>query len=168
MSWIVFAVVVVPLLGFLVWLMLEGSVVRIAPGEVGLVLVRGVATDRALVPGRHYVPALRQITVASYPSRDLVYVAALAGPPTPAGQERHGPAPRVTLGDRAAVRTAYVVRCTITRDRLRDVHERFGPDDLWSAVRDRAEGALRTAVADPVVSLADLAGPARVGADAAG
>jgi hypothetical protein len=61
MAWAIFLVVSIPLLGFMLWLLLSASFVRIEPGKLGLLLVRGRATDHALLPGPHFVPALRRM-----------------------------------------------------------------------------------------------------------
>jgi SPFH domain / Band 7 family len=44
---------------------------------------------------------------------------------------------------------------------LREVHDRFGPDGLWDAVRDETARTVRTSLADPSLGLDDLFGNAR-------
>ena len=56
-GWIVFLLVAVPVLAVVLWMLLDESIVKIEPGELGLVLVHGKATDKALDPGVHWVPA---------------------------------------------------------------------------------------------------------------
>ena len=71
---------------------------NLEPGDLGLVLVHGKATDRAVGPGVNWVPAFRRRTVAVYPSRELSY---RAGSESPGGDaatlERGGPPVTVVL-----------------------------------------------------------------------
>jgi hypothetical protein len=45
---------------------------------------------------------------------------------------------------------------------LREVHNRFGPAGIWTAVQDESARAVRAALAKPGVVVDDLFGPARV------
>jgi hypothetical protein len=49
---------------------------------------------------------------------------------------------------------------------LREVHNRFGPDGLWAAVRDETARTVRASLADPSIGLDDLFGTARAGLEA--
>src|SRR3954462_12625604 len=127
MAWIMFLALAVPLLGFFAWLLLNDSFVRIEPGKLGLLLVRGKATDTALPPGPHFVPAFRRRMVQEYPSNELSY---RAGDPDRAesaddGLEHSGPRLREVLGDRAIVEIGYTIRFRLLHQSLRLVHERF-------------------------------------------
>jgi regulator of protease activity HflC (stomatin/prohibitin superfamily) len=148
MPWLIFAIVVVPVLVVLTWLLLDESIVRIPPGRLGLLLVRGVPTDQVVEPGSHWVPALRRRTVVEYPALELSF---RAGDVTrlgdDAGLERSGPPVVVSLGDGATVAVAYTVRFRLATDALRQIHVDFGPDGLWSAVRDLSAGSLRRVLA---------------------
>jgi regulator of protease activity HflC (stomatin/prohibitin superfamily) len=160
-GWIIFLAVAIPLLALVAWVVFDDSFVQIEPGQLGLLLVRGKATDRALDPGPHWVPALRRRMVQLYPSLELSFRAGLdAG--APVGElERVGPAPRVLLGDRVTVVVSYTIRFRLDRAMLKEVHNRFGPDGIWTAARDETVRALRTALAQPDVGLDDLFGPPR-------
>ena len=163
MGWIVFLALAIPLLAIFGWMILSGSVVRIPPGRLGLLLIRGRATDQVLAPGPHWVPALRRRMVEEYPSLELSYRA--VGDPTAAPEsgelERSGPAPQVTLGDRTEARLGYTVRFRLDESQLRSVHERFGAEGIWPAARDLSTRAVRGCVSAPDVGVDDLFGPER-------
>ena len=163
MAWIIFLLVALPIVGVLIWILLTESFVRIQPGQLGLVLVRGRATDKALLPGTHWVPAFRRRMVQVYPSLELSYRAegAPAVPAESAQLEQTGPRLALTLGDRTAMRMSYTLRFRLMTEQLRSIHDRFGPDGLWAAVRDRSGGVLRASLGDPATGLDDLFGPAR-------
>jgi hypothetical protein len=55
-GWIILLVVVLPIIGLLAWLLLAASFVRVPSGSLGLVMIKGKATDKALPPGGHFVP----------------------------------------------------------------------------------------------------------------
>jgi regulator of protease activity HflC (stomatin/prohibitin superfamily) len=161
-AWVIFLLVIVPLLGLLVWAVLDESIVRIEPGTLGLLLVRGRATDKALEPGVHFVPALRRRMVQEYPSLELSYRAGDEDVPiTPSDLERPGPSLRVNLGDRSVARISYTVRFRLDRARLATVHNRFGPNGIWAAVRDESDRTIRNALGDPRFSVEDVFGSAR-------
>jgi SPFH domain / Band 7 family len=159
--WWIFLLVAVPIVALLVWRLLDDSVVRVEPGNLGLLLVRGKATDTALPPGPHWVPALRRRTVQVYPSVELSY---RAGTELVDGGifERGGPALRMVLGDRSAVLVAYTVRFRLDQARLRDVHNRFGAEGLWSAAADVSAHAVRAGLGIDGVGVEALTGPGRV------
>jgi regulator of protease activity HflC (stomatin/prohibitin superfamily) len=159
-TWIVFLIVLVPFLALLGWMASSDSLINIPPGRVGLLMVNGRATDKVLQPGLHWVPRLRRRVVAEYPSLELSYRArgGEEAPPEPTDNERTGPMIRVTLGDRAQGTIAYTVRFRLDEKRLKSVHERFGPDGFWSAVRDVSGRALRLRVGQSEVGVDDLFG----------
>jgi regulator of protease activity HflC (stomatin/prohibitin superfamily) len=165
-GWIIFLGIAIPLLAVVAWVVFDDSFVRIEPGQLGLLLVRGKATDRALDPGPHWVPALRRRMVQVYPSLELTFRAGDPATPAASGLERGGPAPLVTFGDRLSAVVCYTVRFRLARDVLRDVHNRFGPDGLWAAVRDETTRTVRASLADPSIGLDDLFGTARAGLEA--
>ena len=70
-------------------------------------MVKGRATDTALLPGPHFVPALRRKMVEIYPAVELTYRA--GGPAAADGDalERSGPPLEVTLGDRTRATVPY-------------------------------------------------------------
>jgi regulator of protease activity HflC (stomatin/prohibitin superfamily) len=160
-GWIVFAGIAALVLLAVLAILFDDALVRIAPGELGLLLVNGKATDRALEPGPHLVPAFRRRLVEVYPSREMSYRAGdhVEGPGD--DLERSGPVIDVLLGDRTAGSAAYTLRFRLDRRDLREVHERFGRDGIWSAVRDISARAIRSSLNDPAVSADSLYGPAR-------
>ena len=163
MAWAIFLVVSIPLLGFMLWLLLSASFVRIEPGKLGLLLVRGEATDHALLPGPHFVPALRRRMVQVYPSNELSYRAGDPdnSDPTASELENSGPPLRVMLGDRATVELGCTIRFRLQPEQLRTIHNRFGPDGLWAAVRDESSRTIRAHLGQPELGIDDLFGPAR-------
>ncbi len=160
-AWIVFLVIAIPLVGALLFMAFDESFVRIEPGTIGLMLVRGRATDKALLPGPHWVPALRRMDVQTYPSVELAYRAGdVITDPGSGDLERSGPKIRVMLGDRSAVGVSYTLRFRLDPDQLKSVHERFGPIGLWAAVQDQSNKTIRARLRKPGTELADLIGPA--------
>ena len=163
MGWIIFLAIAIPLLAVVGWVVFDDSFVRIEPGQLGLLLIHGRATDRALDPGPHWVPALRRRMVQIYPSLELTFRAGDPAATVASDLERAGPAPLVTLGDRLTAVVSYAVRFRLDREMLREVHNRFGPDGLWATVRDETARTVRTSLADPSLGLDDLFGNARAG-----
>lgn len=157
-AWLVFLVVTVPVVGFVVYLFVNDSFYRVAAGRVGLLTIRGKATDKALLPGPHFVPAFRRMDVLEYPSLELSYRATDEEAPIETEFERVGPALRAKLGDRASVMLAYTIRFRIEPDSLRSIHERFGSSGIWSAVRDLTSSDIRSVVSDPTIGVDDLYG----------
>ena len=98
-GWIILLVLGLPIIGLLAWLILAASFVRVPSGSLGLVMIKGQATDKTLPPGGHFVPALRRHMIEEYPSVELAY---RAGPEDAGKAERNrSSAPlQATLGDR--------------------------------------------------------------------
>ena len=161
--------VIVPVIGGLIYLLIENSFVRVDIGKLGLLIIKGRATDHVLPPGPHFTPALRRYMVQTYPSLELAYRAVERDrfEEVENGLECIGPPLRVTLGDRAVVTLSYTLRVRLIPDQLRSVHERFGADGIWSAIRDLSDRVVRSSVNDPNVGVDDLFGPARHGLSAA-
>ena len=67
---IVLVLLVIGVIGFVAWQVLNEARVRIESGTVGLVIARGAATERALEPGVHYIWPYRQQLVQRYPLRE--------------------------------------------------------------------------------------------------
>jgi hypothetical protein len=160
--WIVFLIVLVPLLLLLALLANTDSIIKIPPGKVGLLLVHGRPTDKVIPPGIHWVPRLRKRLVAEYPSLELSYRAVLDGEsPQQAGDlDYAGPPLQVTLGDRTQLVIGYTLRFRLDERHLRSVHERFGPDGIWTAVRDISSQAVRRRLAEADVGVDQLFGSA--------
>lgn len=149
---IVLTIILVPLLGLLIWAVVRQSVVQIPVGSLGLLAVRGKATDRVLEPGVHWVPALRKRHAVEYPSVEL---SLRVGPDAPVASQVEAGAPPVpvVLGDRTTAAVGYTLRFRLDPDQLKTVHERFGTDGIWSAARDVAAAAVATALADPATTV---------------
>jgi regulator of protease activity HflC (stomatin/prohibitin superfamily) len=163
-AWIVFLALAIPLLAIFAWQIFSGSIVHVPAGRLGLLLIKGRATDQALGPGPHWVPTLRRRMLAEYPAVELSFRAALdaSGSPDQPELERTGPAPKVTLGDRTELRLGYTVRFRLDEAQLRTVHERFGPEGIWPAIRDLSARAVRRAASEPSVGVDSLFGAAVV------
>ncbi|MET1005604.1 MAG: SPFH domain-containing protein [Propionibacteriaceae bacterium] len=157
MAWVIVLVVAIPMLGLLAWMAVGASLVRVPSGSLGLLMVKGRATDTALAPGPHFVPALRRKMVEIYPSVELSYRA--GGPAVAGGElEQSGPPLEVTLGDRTRATVLYTVRFRLMPERLRHVHERFGPAGVFGIVRDASAAAVGAALRDPGVGVDDMFG----------
>lgn len=157
-AWIIVVVVTIPVLVLLGWMVAGASLVRVPSGSLGLLMVNGRATDTTLLPGPHFVPALRRKMVETYASVELSYRA--GGPPVSddAELERSGPALEISLGDRTTATVAYTVRFRLIPGELRQVHERFGPRGVFGIVRDASGAAVATALRDSSVGPDDLVG----------
>ena len=158
-AWIILLVLLLPAIALVVWAVLAASLVRIPSGSLGLLLVKGRATDTTLPPGAHFEPALRRRMVVEYPSVELSFRAGAMGEDSPL--EGGGPAVQVALGDRTVAAVPYTVRFRLMPDRLRLVHERFGPDGVMAIVRDESAKAVTTALGAPEVGVESMFGAAR-------
>jgi len=178
-AWIILLVLLIPIIGVLVFVIIMASLIRIPSGTLGLVMVRGRATDPALLPGRYFLPPLRGRMVEEYPSTELAYRAggqdntedtrpdragafARSGP---ANRFQHldqsGPLVTVTLGDKATATVCVTVRFVLLPQQLRLVHDRFGPNGIFGVVRDETSRAVRNTLADPGFGVESLFGTAR-------
>lgn len=162
---VVLFIIVMPILAVFVWSILRQSRTTIPAGELGLLVVKGKPTDRVLLPGAHWVPSLRKRQAIGYPAVEMSYRATDASRSSASpssAHEAYGPALAVTLGDRSEAVLAYTVRFRLDPERLRLVHERFGPDGLWAVVRDESARAMTAELSDPACTIDDLFGAARV------
>jgi regulator of protease activity HflC (stomatin/prohibitin superfamily) len=162
-AWIVVLVFVLPMLAALGYALFEGSFVRIPPGSLGLMLIKGRSTDKVLEPGPHWVPALRKRMAVQYPALEQAYRAGSPESGTAGPDEASGPALRVTLGDRADATICYTVRFRLDRSQMRMIHQRVGPDGIWGLVRDVTAKSMTRVLNDPAHSIDDLFGQARAG-----
>ncbi|HZX53978.1 MAG TPA: SPFH domain-containing protein [Ilumatobacteraceae bacterium] len=159
---IIFLVIVIPVIGLLAYLFLDEAFVQIDSGKLGLVIRRGKATDKSLLPGRNFVPVLRKFTVEVYPSLELAYRAGDSDDAEDWSEFEHGgPALSVILGDRANVELSYTLRFRLDPGALKEIHERFGTAGIWSAIRDASARSLRATLSDPGVGIDDLFGKSR-------
>lgn len=158
---IVLLIVVVPILVTFVWSMLRQSFVTIPAGQIGLLVVKGRPTDKVLLPGPHWVPALRKRQAVQYPALEMsLRCTEVPGQPTPA--EGYAPPLRVSLGDRAEAVVDVTVRFRIDAEQLRTIHDRFGPDGIWAVARDDAGRAVAASLADPSITIDDAFAAERV------
>ena len=156
--WIALSGIVSTLVVLLVvWFVLVETSIEVEPGTLALLLKRGAATERALTPGRHFIQPWRKAMVEVYPSRELALVAGgLAS-----GDERVDTveAPlRLHLGDRTFATLSYTVRCQLDPTQLREVHDQFGPEGIWSALRDTTRSSLIAEAGADEVSVDDAFG----------
>ena|GEM_PF-1582766 len=160
-GWIIILVVILPIIGVLIWLLLAASFVRVPSGSLGLLMVKGRATDKTLLPGAHFVAALRRHMIEEYPSVELAYRA--GGPDDPGKPElnQSGPPLTVTLGDRTTAVLSLTVRFRLLPEQLRLVHERFGPKGFFGIVRDETSRAVIATLGAPETGIDSLFGPQR-------
>ena len=161
-GWIILAILLIPALGLLVWLVLSASFVRVPTGRNALLLVRGRPTDTTLPPGLHFLFALRRRMIVTYPSVELSFRA--GGEPDPAdrsGLDCVGAPVPIVLGDRVQATVGYTLRFRLRPDELRLVHERLGPDGIFGIVRDQSALVISTALGRTGIGVADLLGEPR-------
>ena len=159
-GWLILLVVAALVVTLVVWVLFDDAVARVESGQLGLVLLYGKATDKVLPPGPHLVLAFRRRMIEIYPSLELAYRAGGPAGATPA-LEREGPALHAVLGDRTAVVVSYTVRFRLDESALRSVHERFGPQGIWSAAGDVSGRAVRAVLAEQGREVDELFGEAR-------
>jgi regulator of protease activity HflC (stomatin/prohibitin superfamily) len=164
LAWVILLIFLLSGLGLLAWVVLANSLVRVPSGSLGLLMAKGRATEQTLLPGPHFIFALRRRMVEEYPSVELAYRAdgssdtddgglgrateEAAGPNRFPRLERTGPSLRVTLGDRTEATVAMTVRFQLVPERLREVHERLGPKGVFGVVRDQSARAVRGTLCD--------------------
>ena len=142
-TWILI-LILAPTLLFIVWLVLLETSIRIAPGTLGLALVRGKSTGRTLTPGRHFIRPWRKVMIQTYPSRELALVAGGIQQSNPDVDYIDEPV-SVFLSDQAVAEVSYTVRCQLIRSKVHDIHESYGPEGIWSVLRDVSR---RTVIAE--------------------
>ncbi len=165
LAWIILLILIIPALGLLVWVILAASLIRVPSGSLGLVMARGKATDRSLLPGGHFVFALRRVIIEEYPSVELAYRADGLGDEEQVGFKRQlgdrrvsrgafdrlevsGPPLQVTLGDRTQATIVITVRFQLLPENLKQVHERYGPNGVFGIVRDTSTRAVLSTLAE--------------------
>jgi len=163
-AWIILLVLVLPMLVLLGWAVMRSSFVRVPSGSLGLLMVKGRATDKSLLPGAHFVPALRRHMVELYPSVELAFRADGGTDESPLTSSV--PRLTVTLGDRTTVTVTVTVRFRLKPDQLRLVHQRFGPQGIFTVVRDETSRAVQRGLGAPDIGVKDLLGAAREATEA--
>jgi hypothetical protein len=94
-----------------------------------------------------------------YPSRELALVA--GGLSSPDERVDNSEAPlRLHLGDKTFVTLSYTVRCQLDPAKLKDVHNQYGPEGIWPALRDVTRASLIAEAGSADVSVADAFGEA--------
>lgn len=167
-GWIILAILLIPAIGLLLWVVLSASFVRVPAGANALLLVRGRPTDTTLPPGLHFVFALRRRMIVTYPSVELSYRAGgVSGPADRPDLDCVGEPVQVVLGDRVQATVGYTVRFRLRPDGLRLVHERFGPEGIFGIVRDVSGLVITTALGRAGTGVADVIGEARETSQAA-
>jgi regulator of protease activity HflC (stomatin/prohibitin superfamily) len=151
------SILVVVLLAIGVWVLLLATSVLVEPGTLALLLRRGKATSRALDPGRHFMQPWRKAMMQVYPSRELALVAGGATTGDPRVDATDAPL-RVHFGDKTFAQVSYTVRCRLDITQLKFVHEQFGPEGIWSALRDTTRRSLISEAGQSDVSIDDVFG----------
>lgn len=157
-SWIILLIFLIPAVGLLAWSVLSGSIIRVPPGQLGLVLLRGRPTGRTLRPGLNFVFTFFRRVVVLYPSIELTYRAGESAATEPSVLSSSGPALDLWLGDHTRASLFYVVRFRLPPDQLRLVHERLGPYGIFGFVRDKSALVLADALSEDGVEVDDLLG----------
>jgi regulator of protease activity HflC (stomatin/prohibitin superfamily) len=160
-SLVVFLTFAVPALGFLAYLLIQGALIRVDTGEYGLVVVRGKPSGRTLTPGTHFIKPFGRMMIQSYPSRELSYRTTRDASSEDDSVPSSDPPVGVVLGDRSHALVCYTVRFRLDPDRLRDIHLRFGPEGIYSIVRDVSEQQVADGLAQSTVSYERLFGKPR-------
>lgn len=161
----VLLLIAVPAMLFGVWQVLQASMVRVDSGTVGLLIVRGVATDRVLEPGVHFVLPFRKQMIQGYPLRDMTYLTVAGGV---AETTDYADAPmRARLGDHALVTVSYTVRFRIRPDGLPLIHEHTGLEGIKRLVRDETQRAVLMELGNEQHGVGDAFGAAREQMEAA-
>lgn len=142
-TWILI-LILAPTVLFIVWLVLLETSVKIDAGTIGLALLRGKSTGRTLTPGRHFVRPWQKVMIQTYPSRELALVAGGAQQANP-DVDYLDEAVSVFLSDQAMAEVSYTVRCQLILAKVHDVHESYGPEGIWSVLRDVSR---RTVIAE--------------------
>lgn len=141
----------------LVWFVLLETSVTVEPGTIALLLKRGRATSRALSPGRHFMQPWRKAMVQIYPSTELAFVA--GGRPSVDARVEYVDDPlRVYLADKAVADLSFTVRCQLDPAKLKDIHNQFGPEGIWTALRDTTRTSLLTEASKGDISVGDVFG----------
>ena len=158
---IVFVILAIPALGVGAYLLVQEALVRVESGELGLVVRRGKPTGRALLPGTHFVRPFGRMTIQNYPARELSYRTTRDAVSEDDGNPTTDPPVGVVLGDRSHAEVCYSVRFRLDPDQLSDIHTRFGPEGIYSIVRDVTEQQVADGLAQSEVTYERLFGASR-------
>lgn len=153
----IFLLVLGPVLLFIVWLVLLETSVRIDPGVLGLALVRGRSTGKVMGPGRHFMRPWRKVMIQTYPSRELALIARGVQQSNPEVDYTEEPA-SVLLGDGSSAQVQYTVRCQLVPGKLQSVHDTYGPEGIWSVLRDVSRQNVITECSASGMTISDIFG----------
>ena len=153
----VLLLVLVPSVLVVLWVLLVETSVRVEPGTLGLALVRGKSTGRTMTPGRHFMMPWRKVMIQTYPSRELALVAGGIQQSNPDVDYLDEPV-TVFLADHSVATVSYTVRCQLIPKRVHDVHEAYGPEGIWSVLRDLSRHTVIAETARSGVTSADAFG----------
>ncbi len=146
-----------PVLIFIVWLILLETSVRIQPGTLGLALLRGKSTGNVMGPGRHFIRPWRKLMIQTYPSRELALIAGGLQQSNPEVDYIEEPA-SVFLGDGSSAVVHYTVRCQLIPTKLQGVHDTYGPEGIWSVLRDVSRQSVITECGSSDMTINDMFG----------
>jgi regulator of protease activity HflC (stomatin/prohibitin superfamily) len=153
----IFLLVLGPVLLFIVWLILLETSVRIEPGTLGLALLRGKSTGKVMGPGRHFMRPWRKVMIQSYPSRELALIAGGLQQSNPDVDYVEEPA-SVFLGDSSSAQVQYTVRCQLLPGKLQSVHDTYGPEGIWSVLRDVSRQSVISECGSSEMTINDIFG----------
>ncbi len=153
----IFLLVLGPVLLFIVWLVLLETSVRIDPGMLAVALLRGRSTDKVMGPGRHFIRPWRKVMIQTYPSRELALIAGGIQQSNPEVDYIEEPA-SVFLGDGSSASVQYTVRCQLVPGKLQGVHDTYGPEGIWSVLRDVSRQSVITECAASGMTISDIFG----------
>lgn len=149
--------------GGLIFALLQDAFVRIEPGQMGLVVVRGKPKDRGLSPGVHFALRFGR-AIEIYPSVEVTYMTlpAKQALSTPDDTLTYiDPPLRVTLGDRTVASVLYTIRFRIRAEALPLIHTRFGNSGIKGILRDESRRVITKELGSPGTAAADATGDRR-------
>jgi regulator of protease activity HflC (stomatin/prohibitin superfamily) len=155
-TWIL-VLILAPTVLFIVWLVLLETSVKIDPGTIGLALLRGKSTGRTLTPGRHFVRPWQKLMIQKYPSRELALVAGGVQQANPDVDYLDEPV-SVLLSDQAVAEVSYTVRCQLIEAKVHEIHESYGPEGIWSVLRDVSRRTLISESAGSGITIGNVFG----------
>lgn len=147
----------VSIVALVVWPVLVETSIRVEPDTLALLLRRGEATSRALGPGRHFIQPWRKAMVQVYPAREIALLAGGVASGDTSVDATDAPL-RLHFGDKTFTELSYTIRCQLDPTKLKDVHNHFGPDGIWAAIRDTSRRSLIAEAGESTISIDDAFG----------
>lgn len=99
----------------------------------------------------------QKVNLQTYPSRELSFVAGGRSIADPRVEFVDDPL-RVHLGDKAFAQVSYTVRCQLDLGELKDVHNHYGPEGIWAALRDTTRSVVLAELGDGDITIDDVFG----------